>query len=143
MKNFGIRKRWIRWILPVVSAAVLAFHAEFVFSAPFFSLRALILFAVLCFFILALNFFTWRAIGSVFQEMDIVREEELTKHRMEHIIQRSKQARENEERVLRLHHDLKNHFGVLYSLLQDGNVQQAEDYIEQIQAFLKQKDERL
>lgn len=143
MKNFGIRKRWIRWILPVVSAAVLAFHVEFVFSAPFFSLRALILFAVLCFFILALNFFTWRAIGSVFQEMDIVREEELTKHRMEHIIQRSKQARENEERVLRLHHDLKNHFGVLYSLLQDGNVQQAEDYIEQIQAFLKQKDERL
>jgi ABC-type siderophore export system fused ATPase/permease subunit len=140
MKDWKSGKKWVRWILPAVSAAVLVFYAYFIFCDYSFNKRFLPMITMLCVSVLALNIFTWRLVGRVFQKMRIAREEELTKRRMEHIVSLSKQTHDEDERALRLHHDLKNHLGVLYSLLKDGNVRQADGYVKQLQAFLGKED---
>ena len=140
MKDAHTHPKWMRRILPAVSAAVLLLHTGLLVANPNENTRMIPLFAVLVLSLLVLNLFVWKAIGNVFQKLSLLQDEALRKRQMEHIVRLSRQSRGQKERILRIHHDLKNHLGVLYSMLQDGRAEQADRYIGEIQAFLKQED---
>jgi|GEM_PF-2971379 len=138
MKDYRASRKWIRWILSAITVIVLFLHAGLLLSSTLKNSRVAALFALLLFSLLLLNFFVWRAIGHVFEKLSLLQEEALRKLQMEHIVRLSRQTRDHEEKILRIHHDLKNHLGVLYSLLRDGQVGQAGDYVNRIRAFLEE-----
>lgn len=139
MRNYRQSRKWIRWILPAITVVVLFPHAGLLFSGVQESPRAAALFALLFVFLLLLNLFVWRAIGHVFQRLALLQEKALRQRRMEQIVRLSRQARDHEERILRIHHDLKNHLGALYSLLREGQTERAASYVSRIQTFLEEE----
>ncbi len=140
MKKPRVSRTCIRWILPAVSVVALSLQSGLLASGPTRSPRIFILFMALVLLLILLNFFVWRAVGHVFQRLSLSEEKALQKRRMEQIVRLSGQVRSHEEKVLRIHHDLKNHLGVLDSLLRDGRTGQAGGYIDRIRAFLERED---
>lgn len=55
-------------------------------------------------------------------------------------IRRAKRAWEHEEQVRRLHHDIKNHLGVVCSMLEDGKTENARAYLSGLRARLREED---
>ena len=84
-----------------------------------------------------LAFFGGRSVRKTQDRILTEREAEARRKRMENAILLARRAREHEERVYKLHHDIKNHLGVVYSMLEDGRDGEAERYLEKLRSGLE------
>ena len=89
-------------------------------------------------FLLAL--FERRSVRKTRDRILAEREAEVCGKRMEHAVLLAQRARKHEERVYRLHHDIKNHLGVVYSMLEDGRNKEAELYLEKLRSELEERE---
>lgn len=104
------------------------------------SRRTIALFCVLILSILVLYFCIRHVVGNVFDRLSFQKKQELSEQRMRNAVRLSKQNWQHDEKIFRIHHDIKNHLGMVRSMLLDGNEEQAEEYIEKLRISLRKRE---
>lgn len=62
---------------------------------------------------------------------------DLIKNEMSNAILLHTEMAKHEENIYKIHHDMKNHLGVIYSMLEEGKRDEALDYTRKLQQALK------
>lgn len=127
----------IRWVFHLLSLVVLLSCLVSYFQAgasPKGSLTILTGLTVL--FFLLLNIVFRRVTSNLYQRLLQGKAFELEKNELQNAILFAEQLAEHEEGVYKIHHDMKNHLGVLGSLLEDGQQSAALAYLQRLRQTL-------
>lgn len=140
MKNHFLNRKAIHCLVLTISCVVLVFLI-FGFSSEKMSWNAETTAVALLWLssMAALNVCTWRIVENVFDRVSRQKEADRQKQQMENIIRLSLHTQEHRERVFKIQHDLKNHLSVVHSMLLDGNLEQAREYIRKLRLSLPTK----
>jgi hypothetical protein len=108
------------------------------FSAGMYQSLNLTLLTGLIFLIfLLLNIMVWHVTSDIYNRLLQGKDFELKKNKLQNAILLSEQLAEYEENIYKVHHDLKNHLGVLGSMLEEGQQQEALVYTKKLRQTLK------
>ena len=126
-KTYGLKM--LRRLVPSLTVLIFLFIlVTLIYTGMFRDRNACILMALLTISLLLYNVSAWRLTSSLFQGLSRRKDWEISKKRYENMIALSKQAAEHEENVYKLHHDIHNHLGVIYSMLAEGQDGKAAEY---------------
>lgn len=98
------------------------------------------LFCILTATLVVLNFYVRRIAERAFERLARQQKWAMMEQQMHSILLLSEQTQKYEERIFRVHHDIKNHLGVIRSMLLDGNQKQAEAYIKKLWISLRSEE---
>ena len=133
-------KKWFSRIQSAVACVLILFLCfSFFLLDRNRSVEKNVLFCVLALSILILDFCMRRIVRNIFDKMSNQEKEVLRQQQMRTEIQLSSQTRKYEETVFRVHHDMKNHLGVIRSMLADGDEKQAQEYLKKLRSFLNRE----
>lgn len=138
MKNKLISFQKMRGFFSVLTSVVLLFIIISYFYTGLYknaSLTVLIGLIVLSF--LLLNIIIWRVTSSIYKRLLQQKDFELKKNELKNAILFSEELTVHEESIYKIHHDMKNHLGVVYSMLEDGQQSEALEYTEKVRQSLK------
>lgn len=128
----------MRRLFPVLSSVVLLSCLASYFSAGMYqNVRLTVLIGLILLIFLLLNIMVWRVTSAIYNRLLQSKDFELKKNELKNAILLAEQLAEYEENIYKVHHDLKNHLGVLSSMLEDGQRQEALVYTQKLRRTLE------
>jgi hypothetical protein len=88
---------------------------------------------------LLLNIIVQRVISILTVKLARQKDFDLIKNELSNAILLHSEMAKQEENIYKIHHDMKNHLGVIYSMLEDDKLNEALKYAEKLQLALKEK----
>lgn len=135
-KRFTLRQ--MRILYPVLTVVViLSCLASFFYARMYESRTLTLLVVVIVILFVFLNIIVWMVTSKILKRLRRSKEFELQKQSMENAILISGKMAEHEENIYKVHHDMKNHLSILYSMLEDGQDRDALDYSRKLHDFLQ------
>ena len=135
-RRFTIRQ--MRIIYPVLTlVVVLSCLASFFYARMYESRTLILLVALMIMLFVLLNITVWMVTSKILKRLRQSKEFELQKQSMENAILISEKIAEHEEKIYKIHHDMKNHLSILYSMLDDSQDRDALDYSQKLHNLLQ------
>ena len=128
----------IRWLFPALSSIVLlSCLASYISAGMYRSVNLTLLTGLIVLLFLLLNMMVWQVTSDIYSRLLQGKDFDLKKNELRNAILLSEQLAEYEENIYKVHHDLKNHLGVLGSMLEEEQQKEALVYTEKLRQRLE------
>lgn len=140
MKRKLISLRKLRSLFPVLTSMVLLSIIASCFYTDIYKDTGLVILTVLMIAVfLLLNIILQRVISILSVKHARQKEFDLIKNELSNAILLHNEMAQHEENIYKIHHDMKNHLGVIYSMLEEDKLDEALEYAEKLQKSLKKR----
>lgn len=137
-KQISLQK--LRSIFPVFTSMVLlSIIASCFYTDIYKDMSFIILTGLVVGVFLLLNIIVQRVISILSVKHARQKEFDLIRNELSNAILLHNEMAQHEENIYKIHHDMKNHLGVIYSMLEEDKQKKALEYAEKLQQSLKKR----